>query len=160
MDIVPMTVDEADAVSELVTSTIRSLSYYNERAQTEEVGKYGPSDLISSLNEDAYSVLLAKENDEIIGFCISKYDDGLVWLAWFGVKASHRNKGVGEKLLTALEGSAPKRRAHKIWCDTRTVNLTAQHVLQKAGYTKIATLENHWYGQDFLLWEKFVNETS
>lgn len=159
MVVVPMRVEEANKVSGLITSLIQSLSYYNERARTEEANKYLPSELMTLLNEDVYSVLLAKDDEEIVGFCISKYDDGLIWLAWFGVTTSHRNKGVGGKLLAALEDSAPNRRAHKVWCDTRTVNLTAQKVLQKAGYKKIASLENHWYGQDFFLWEKTINET-
>ncbi|HSS19040.1 MAG TPA: GNAT family N-acetyltransferase [Pyrinomonadaceae bacterium] len=155
-----MTADEATKVSEIVTSTIRSLNYYNVRAKEEEIRKYSPSELLSSSREDADSVLLAKERQDIIGFCISKYDDGLIWLSWFGVEESHRKKGVGEQLLFSLEATATKRKAHKIWCDTRTVNLTAQRALQKAGYRQIATLKNHWYGQDFLLWEKIVDETA
>ena len=156
VEIMPMAAEEAATASELIGSLIQSLSYYNERARTEEVNKYTAPQLMEQISEDPDSVLLAKENEEIVGFCISKYDDGLIWLSWFGVLSNHRKQGIGEKMLVALEESVHRRRSHKIWCDTRSVNVNAQSVLRKAGFVKIASLENHWYGQDFFLWEKVV----
>jgi hypothetical protein len=28
--------------------------------------------------------------------------------------------------------------------------------LKKLGFREIIELKNHWYGQDFILWERFV----
>lgn len=152
--VAPMRSEDAQGISDLITSIIQSLDYYNERARTEEVNKYSPSKLTDSIIEDPDSILVARDDSGVLGFCISRYDDGVIWLAWFGVNPVCRQKGIGSQLLVALDETLPKRRAHKIWCDTRTENLTAQGVLRKAGYSKIGTLKNHWYGQDFFLWEK------
>jgi ribosomal protein S18 acetylase RimI-like enzyme len=96
---------------------------------------------------------VARTHDTIVGFCISSYDAGLIWLAWFGVLPAARGQGIGGRLLAALSQTMTVRRAHKIWCDTRTANDKAQRVLEAFGFREIAQLRNHWYGQDFLLWE-------
>ncbi|MDW7994832.1 MAG: GNAT family N-acetyltransferase [Gemmatales bacterium] len=152
--VTPMRPEEAEAVSALVAEIISALPYYNERARREEVAKYTPERLRSLVAEEPEAVLLARANHDVCGFAISHYDDGLIWIAWFGVRPDWRRRGIGTQLLAAVEETAPRRRAHKIWCDTRTENLISQQLLKKAGYKKIATLTNHWYGQDFYLWEK------
>ncbi|MBA4071240.1 MAG: hypothetical protein C0497_05290 [Gemmatimonas sp.] len=144
---------ESPTVAALVAATVRPLPYYNERAKSEELAKYGSVELTALCASDADSVLVAWEGQKPIGFCISKYDDGLVWLCWFGVHEEHRGRHIGNALLVALQQTLALRRAHKIWCDTRTDNIRSQKVLTQFGFTRIAELKNHWYGQDFYLWE-------
>ncbi len=148
-----MSADQAGAAAALIRQTIESLSYYNERAKQEELAKYGARELEQLTAEDPDSVLLATSDGELVGFCVSRYDDGLIWLSWFGVRSSHRRAGIGAKLLTALAETLPRRRAHKVWCDTRTANEASAQVLTRAGFQRLAELRNHWYGQDFYLWE-------
>jgi ribosomal protein S18 acetylase RimI-like enzyme len=149
----PMHLDEAGSVANLMRRVIEPLHYYNDRARLEELAKYSQSALERLVEEEPLSVLVAREDKEIVGFCVSKYDDGLVWLSWFGTDTSRREKGVGTSLLHALGDTLPKRQAHKIWCDTRTDNLESQADLVRFGIRRIVELRNHWYGQDFFLWE-------
>jgi ribosomal protein S18 acetylase RimI-like enzyme len=155
-DIAPLLPSQADAVSNLIASVIRPLEYYNQRAREEEIAKYSSEGLLALAAEDTAAVLVASAENDVVGFCISRYDDGLIWLSWFGVKDSFRKAGVGRKLLESLERTVPLRNAHKIWCDTRTSNVASQRVLEKAGFKTVATFSNHWYGQDFLIWEKTI----
>lgn len=154
--VVPMEPKEALATAELISSVIQSLSYYNARAKEEEIAEYSPEKLVRSVEEDPHSVLVAKRGKEVVGFCLSRYDDGLIWLAWFGVKPEYRRQGIASQLLITLEKTVRQRKAHKIWCDTRTENLPSQTLLRRAGYRQVAILLNHWYGQDFYIWEKPV----
>ena len=133
--------------------TIEPLQYYNERARREELAKYSQEGLRGLMDEEAEAVLVARFGARIVGFCVSRYDDGTVWLSWFGTSADARGKGVGSALLAALAQSLSRRRAHKIWCDTRVENVRSGAVLERAGFKRIATIANHWYGQDFHLWE-------
>jgi ribosomal protein S18 acetylase RimI-like enzyme len=144
---------QAQEVTNLVAATIGGLNYYNDRAQTEEIAKYSPGHLVELSAEDPDSVLLAYSGGRPAGFCISRYDDGLVWLSWFGVEPRCRGRGIGESLLRALAGTLSARRAHKIWCDTRTENIGSQRVLQRVGFVRTGHFTNHWYGQDFFIWE-------
>jgi ribosomal protein S18 acetylase RimI-like enzyme len=149
----PIARHEFDAVAALMRDTIQPLAYYNERARRAELAKYTADGLRSLVAEDAQAVLAARDSSGPIGFCVSRFDDGTIWLDWFGTAARARCRGIGASLLAALTQTLPSRHAHKIWCDSRTDNKESRSVLERAGFRRIATLTNHWYGQDFFLWE-------
>jgi ribosomal protein S18 acetylase RimI-like enzyme len=156
IQIARMPPDMAVEVSRLMAEVITPLAYYNERAKVEELGKYQPDHLVTLATEEPDAVLVAVFGRTPVGFCVSRYDDALVWLSWFGVAAQRRGQGIGDLLLDALERSVPARRAHKLWCDTRTENVASERLLRKRAYRQIVRLSNHWYGQDFYLWEKLL----
>ncbi len=135
--------------------TIERLDIYSERAKHAEFAKYTPDAIRALAAEDPHAVIVARDDEGLTGFCLSRFDDGTVWLSWFGTAARARGRGIGTALLAALAGTLPARRAHKIWCDSRTDNLKSKSVLERAGYQRIATLANHWYGQDYYLWEVY-----
>lgn len=147
---------DAAAVSALMRDVIAFLQYYNDLAKASEIEKYSAAALVSACTEDPDSVLLARAYGRISGFCVSHYDDGLLWLAWIGVHPEARRSGLATELLTALESTARQRKCHKIWCDCRTNNEASKALLSRNGYSQIALLPNHWYGQDFILWHKLV----
>jgi ribosomal protein S18 acetylase RimI-like enzyme len=149
----PVAEHEIDALAALMHDTIQPLAYYNERALRAELAKYTAKELRSLVADDAQAVLVARDSGGLIGFCVSRFDDGTIWLSWFGTAALARGRGVGASLLAALANTLPSRHAHKIWCDSRVANKESKSVLERAGFRRIATLTNHWYGQDYFLWE-------
>jgi len=152
----PMASAEAFELSSLIAEVVSTLTYYNDAARRSEIEKYSASSLLEYIEEDADSVLIALSDEKIIGFCLTYYDDGLIWLSWIGVHSDFRRYGIAQKLLLEMEKTVRKRGAHKIWCDCRTVNEPSKKLLTELGYRKICTVENHWYGQDFIPWEKPV----
>lgn len=146
----------AVATASLIEKVILPLPYYNARAKAAELAKHRPEVLLSMIAADPCSVLVAMEAGKPVGFVVSEVDDGLVWLAWFGVDPDARRKGLGALLLGELEKTVRPRGCHKIWCDSRTENTVSAGVLARAGYSRITELKNHWYGQDFYLWEKGI----
>jgi ribosomal protein S18 acetylase RimI-like enzyme len=148
---------EAESLTLLFEQVVNALPYYNDFAKRSELAKYSPDALRESLLEDPDSVLVARAGPDLVGFCLSRYDDGLVWLSWFGVHNEHRRKGVGSALLEKLEATVRSGRSHKIWCDCRTENAASKTVLTHHGYSQICVVRNHWYGQDFILWEKLIS---
>ncbi len=152
-DISPISLHEFDGLAALMRSTIEGLSYYNERAKDAELAKYTAAGLRALRDSDSHAVLVARDDRGLIGFCVSRYDDGTIWLSWFGTAARVRRQGVAAALLQALAKTLPARNAHKIWCDSRVDNVESASVLERAGFRRIATLTNHWFGQDYYLWE-------
>lgn len=134
-------------------ATIEPLTYYNAPAIASELTKYSAAGLRALLAGDPQAVLVARDGSELVGFCVSRFDDGTIWLSWFGTAAHARGRGIGTALITALKNRLPSRNAHKIWCDSRTENVESQSVLERAGFRHVVTLTNHWYGQDYFLWE-------
>ncbi len=149
----PIAEHEMDALVALMHDTIQPLAYYNERARRAELAKYTADGLRALVAKDPQAVLVARDDGDLSGFCVSRYDDGTVWHSWFGTAARARGQGIGASLLAALGKTLPSRHAHKVWCDSRVDNKESKSVLERAGFRRIATLTNHWYGQDYYLWE-------
>lgn len=146
---------EIDALANLMRETIATIPYYNDQAKQAEFAKYGSEAIRSRAASDPHALLVARDDAGLIGFCVSRFDDATIWLDWFGTAARARRRGVGAALLNALAATLPARSAHKIWCDSRSDNVESAAALERAGYRRIATLSNHWYHQDYVLWECF-----
>ena len=155
--VTPIAHHEFDAVATLMRDTIGPLAYYNEPARRAELAKYSAESLRALVAGDPHAVLVARDSNGPVGFCVSRFDDATIWLSWFGTAAHARGRGIGAALLAALAVTLPARHAHKIWCDSRTDNTASRSVLEQAGFRCIATLTNHWYEQDYFLWEWFPN---
>lgn len=147
---------EALATSRLIKKVVLNCTIYNDRAKKGEIAKYTPAELRSRLESDADSVMVAAVGRKIVGFCLNKRDDGLLLLEWYGVDPSYREHGVGRHLLDKLISSARRRGCHKLWCDTHVAATASAKVLCSLGFQPLCTLHNHWYGQDFTLWERLV----
>jgi ribosomal protein S18 acetylase RimI-like enzyme len=151
--VTPATADDIAAVAALMRETIAAVPYYSAQAIASELTKYTGDALHAMHAADAYAVMVSRDDAGLTGFCVSRWDDATVWLSWFGVAARARGQGIGAALVAALQASLPARGAHKIWCDSRADNVESIAVLERAGFRRIATLDDHWFHQDYLLWQ-------
>ena len=143
--------------SKLFTKILQKLPYYNSLAKEYEAKKYTRRKLARNLKDDHHSVIVAKEGPRsIVGFCFNHFDDFTIWIDWFGVDRSARGRGVGVAILGETFKTAKERGAHKVWCDCRSSNQPSKNLLRKVGFRNLVEIKNHWYGQDFILWEKFI----
>lgn len=156
IEVLPLPASRCAETSGVIHAVIGDLEYYSEDARRAEQSKYSADKLSALIGSDPQSVLIAIDRGVVAGFCITTYDDGLIWLAWFGVSKICRKHGIGSQLLAAAIATVESRGGHKIWCDTRTVNEESASALNRAGFRKICKIERHWYGHDFFLWERFI----
>lgn len=147
---------DAGRVAALMREVIAAVPCYTDEAKRSEMAKYPTAALLEAAAGDPDAVLVATSDGDVVGFCVSRPDDGLTWLSWFGVDPAWRGAGVADRLLARLEEAVRARGIHKIWCDSRTTNTPSRRALARAGFREICTVENHWYGQDFVLLEKPV----
>ena len=147
---------DAAPLSTTIETLIEQIPCYNDLAKRNETARYSATALETKIKQDEYAVIIAEINNQVAGFCLSRFDDYTIWLEWFGVTDNHRGKGITRLLLQKLEETVVQRGCHKIWCDSRTSNKAAVHLLSQAGYSQIVTINNHWYNQDFILWEKQI----
>ncbi|MEO5594458.1 MAG: GNAT family N-acetyltransferase [Chitinophagaceae bacterium] len=152
----PATEQDAAPLAKSIEKLIVNIPYYNDLAKRNEINRYSATALLTKIKEDKHAVIIAGTENEIAGFCLSRFDDYTVWLEWFGVTENYRGMGLTRQLLQKLEDTIAERGCHKIWCDCRTSNQAAIHLLTTTGYSQITTIKNHWYKQDFILWEKEI----
>ena len=148
--------EELPRVLRWFRAMLDEIPYYNAIAKRDERAKHTISYLRDKLRADRYAVLVARDGSRILGFTISRFDDHLIWLEWLVVNSDSRRRGVASALIQKLIETAPKRNAHKIWCDTRTTNEPAKSTFRKNGFREIAEVKNHWYHEDYILWERPV----
>jgi RimJ/RimL family protein N-acetyltransferase len=149
--------DELRQIASMFSRILSNLPYYSSLAKENERAKYTSEKLAEKQALDKFSILVAlNKSENIVGFCFSHFDDFTIWLDWFSVEPSERKKGVGTAIIQALLETATERHAHKIWCDTRSSNEPSKTFFRKLGFKEIAEVKDHWYRQDFILWERFV----
>lgn len=148
-------VEDVKLLHPLLVRTINSMDIYDPRSRRAEIEKYSIEYLIDLISEDEDSIILSWENECISGFLITRPDDDIRWLCWFGVFPDYRGRGIGEALIINMLDRAKNKKVHKIWCDTRANNTYSIAIMQRNGFKKLCELKNHWFNQDYLLWETF-----
>lgn len=149
-------VADLSAAALLLETAILSSPHYNAVAKLEEIAAHSAEKLAAQLELDASSAIGLFEGDQLAGVVVSSVDAGLLWLGWIVVGDIWRGHGLSHELMRAFEASTSQRGAHKIWCDSRIGNSASQHLLEQHGYVVVVTLEGHWYGLDYYLWEKQI----
>ena len=144
-------------LARLYRSAIASSPYYSRRAKRTELKRFSLRHVRDGLKHRDNLFLAAVEKNSVIGAVNGTFEAGLFWIDWIVVGSSHRGQGVATALLQSLESRLQRRRIHKVWCDSRTTNMESKALLAKHGYSRIATIRNHWYGQDFILWQKLLS---
>lgn len=149
---------EAQPVAALIEALIMSLAFYDRRARAAECALYTAEYLIEAQRADPDAVLVAERARAIVGFCVSRYDDDLIWLSWFGKRLGETGKGIGAALLADLHRRRRAAGVHKIWCDSRSDNHASRACLARAGYREICLLTDHWFRQDYVLLERRLDD--
>jgi ribosomal protein S18 acetylase RimI-like enzyme len=154
--IAPLQPADAPSLSAFFAKILLDLPYYNERAQAAEREKYSTNGLRKLIRRDPGSILVAKTRSRLVGYCFSSHDDSLVWMAWIAVHPDCRRTKIASTLIQALEARARRLGSHKIWCDCRTENEVSKSMLLHNQFRQICVVRNHWFEQDFILWEKSI----
>lgn len=137
---------------------IPSLSeYYNDWAISTEMSRITAEYVAAQISANPKALLLARCGEEYAGFSLNRDDDGPIWVDWYGVNPDFRRQGIGDGLIDFLyRDHSPPSSATKLICDTRINNTPSITLLEKQGFRKLCELTNHFYGQDFFLWEKML----
>lgn len=154
-----MRIDEAVTTGRLMRKVIRSLPICSARERCGEAAKYTAAVIRALVKDDPDAVLVAVADGHPVGFCVSRRDDGLLLLEWYGVDAAWRANGIGRQLLERVVTTAARRGCHKLWCDSNMGNKASHSLLCGLGFQPFATVKNHWYGEDFILWERPVERS-
>ena len=159
-EIRPARFDELPAVRDLFVEVVRDLAVYNRRARESELERYSLEHLEALHREDPRFILIAAGPGGLDAFAISRDDDELLWLSWFGVREAARGKQLSAHMLSHLRVAARDMGYWKIWCDARDTNAPSLRALERAGFRRVCHLSRHWCDQDYVLLEMFLDARS
>ena len=96
-----------------------------------------------------YSIYVAVENTEIIGYIVCKIDQNVVWAESLFVKPSMRRKGIGSALYSEVESLAEKLDGETIYNWVHPNNNEIISFLEKRGYNVLNLIEirKPWVGE-------------
>lgn len=98
-------------------------------------------------NENSY-YLIAKINNEIVGFAGMKVILDEADIMNVVTKNTMRNNGIGFCILTHLINIAKEKNVHKLTLEVNEKNFSAIHLYNKLGFKQIAIREKYYNGVD------------
>lgn len=111
------------------------------------------------LLEDEKNVIFgASDNDKLVGFIVAKGDfGGVIYVDLLGVYKNYRGKGLGLRLIEAVEKWALSHKYHYFWLYTETEKNIEFY--KKRNFRYIGKHINSWFGEDEHLLGKELRET-
>ena len=94
-----------------------------------------------------------QKDGETVGFMISGPELGTLWLYWSYLFPEHRKSGVAMSSMRTFLEHWDNGRFHKVATYTKPGNDVAAAIMKRFGWSHTATLEQHIFGEDYLLYE-------
>jgi len=103
--------------------------------------------------------LTAKHNEKLLGFIHVQIDAGVMSIEDLLVCYDHHRKGIGTKLLIAVDKLAMKKNCHVIELITGK-DWNARKLYEKNGYTLLCNLPDYYVRKDFILMVKRIDKST
>lgn len=101
--------------------------------------------------------VLALKGAELVGCLWTSFDSAdrsIMTFEWVLVNKRYKKQGIAKRMHNFAEKLAVSHGVRKIWGDSRASNYQAIALEANFGARRIGKLEKHWFGQDYILWEK------
>ena len=107
-----------------------------------------PSRVLRAIDDKSTNVVVAGEGREVIGFAVMRYFDVEARLDLFGVRPSHRRKGIGTRMLRWLEETALVNGNGVVYLETRLRNHEAREFYSSLNYRVVQRLPGYYKGRE------------
>ena len=111
-------------------------------------------DKILNFSNPKYTIL-AKEDDQIVGFICMEIDMGVAIINDLLVHNEFQRKGIASALMQKAEEKAKEEECHILKLETGD-DWGAKNFYETQGYTVIANLKQYYDKRDFVLMEKRI----
>ncbi|WDR05384.1 GNAT family protein [Devosia rhodophyticola] len=144
---------DIDMVHRRLGEIIADMPYYNDEFKAFETARMSRNHLAALIEADPYHVMLLLSGDEVAGFMISGPDLGTLWLYWSCVFPEFRKSSIAIRSVRRFIEHWDNGCFHKVSTYTMAGNAPARAIMERQGFTLTATLEQHIFGEDYLLYE-------
>lgn len=133
---------------------IDEMPYYSDRFKAHEKARLDKSFLRTLLAIDPWHILLLEMDGEIGGFLISGPDCGTIFQFWSAIFPRFRKSPLGRFGMESFISHWDNSRFHKASTWVRPDNRPALVLLRRYGYEEVAHLQQHIFGEDYLIMER------
>jgi RimJ/RimL family protein N-acetyltransferase len=137
-----------------LAEAIDTSPYYGARFKQHEKARFSERYLRTLIAVDPWHIALFWSGSEIVGIVMTLPDFGTLWTSWVYVNPAFRAKALGLSITRSMIRHFDHGRFHKIACFVRPDNRTTRLVVQRLGFTEVAHLKEHIFGEDYLLFER------
>jgi len=142
-----------------VHQAIDELEFYNNEFKAFEKQRVNKHLIRALFDYDPHHLLVLRKNGERAGLMISGPDNGVVFLYWSYILPKFRNSKLAIVGNTFFKTYFDNGHWHKLSTFTRTDNRTALIILKRFGWTEVAHLEKHIFGEDYKIFEIALEKT-
>uniref|UniRef100_A0A7C4H8Z9 Ribosomal-protein-alanine N-acetyltransferase n=1 Tax=Staphylothermus marinus TaxID=2280 RepID=A0A7C4H8Z9_STAMA len=100
--------------------------------------------------------LVAQYRDRIVGYIIASHIEDFGHIISIAVHPYYRNRGIGSKLLNAIEDKLLSKGVRLISLEVSVSNNTALKLYRKHGYEPVKILKNYYGHEDAVLMIKYL----
>lgn len=133
---------------------ITTSPYYGDTFKAYETARLTKDHLAGLIACDPHHVMIFESDGKPAGFMISGPELGTLWLYWSYVFPDFRRTRLGFAGMGHFIRHWENGRFHKIATYTKSGNDVAAALMTRYGYRQTVTLEQHIFGEDFLLYER------
>ena len=101
-------------------------------------------------------VLVAETDDEVVGTVTGIEENESMRVSSLGVHPMQQCRGIGTELLEALESVAIENGHHKMFLVTAWAMTEAIQLYRRLGYRKEGYLRHHYFGEDLIIFSKYL----
>ncbi len=150
---IPARFGEIEAVHRMVQDAVRTSLYYGDAFKDFESARLTPAYLDTLRRTDPRHVMTLRDKGELAGFILSGPEFGVVWQYWSYLDPKYRSGTLAMKVMRNYRTVWENDRFHKILTYSRPENKVSIALMERYGYTRVAELKAHLFGEDYLLYQ-------
>lgn len=155
----PAKADEIEWVHQMAHRAITESEFYCEEFKATERARMNIHFLTALWEYDPKHLFVLCKGEEKAGIMISGPDSGVVFLYWSYILPEYRASSIAIKANKIFLNMFDNGQWHKLVTFTRTTNEKANLILARYGWTEVAQLNKHIFGEDYKIFEIHLQKT-